>query len=199
MPREDLMGWKRILFLLMFALFLTGWVSAQEPGSMRSVVLDQLRRYPKMEIQDIYKLIFQATMGNEHSMGDVQELRTYLDEELATAETAGDGPELEPLVPDSTVVRVNLRAYKRHSQDAGALVDAMVKTASRFRKRPDLLKKYWGEVEALAAEKQIAIAVNDLKTFFTRMELKNFPPVHHSKAYEDAYHPAYRVILRNAL
>lgn len=193
------MGWKRILFLLMFALFLTGWVSAQEPGSMRSVVLAQLRQYPKMETQDIYKLVFQATMGNEHSMGDVQELRTYLDEELATAETAGDGPELEPLVPDSTVVRVNLRAYKRHGKDAGALVDAMVKTASRFRKDPGLLKRYWSEVETLAAEKRIAIAVNDLQTFFTRMELKNFPPVHHSKAYQDAYHPAYRVILRNAL
>jgi hypothetical protein len=199
MSWEDMMVRIRTMLMLAFLAVIVGITSGKDPKSIRGLLLDHIRQYPKMEIQDIYKLVFQATMGNEHMMGDVNEIRKYLDEELAVAEQAGDGQEVEPLDADSTVVRINLKAFKSRKGDAAALLNAMIATASRFKKDPDLLKKYWSEVQTLASEKQIPFALEDLKSFFVRMELKNFPAVHHSRAYEDAYHPAYRVILRDAL
>lgn len=189
----------RTMLILALLTVILGIATTKDPKSIRSVLLDHVRQYPKMEIQDIYKLVFQAAMGNEHMMGNVSEIRKYLDEELAVVEQAADGPEVEPLLADSTVVRINLKAFKSQKRDAAALVDAMMKTASRFKKNPDLLKKFWGEVETLASERQVPFKVEDLRSFFARMELKNFPPVHHSKVYEEAYHPAYRVVLRDTL
>lgn len=172
---------------------------ARVPRSIRAIVLSELRQHPKMEVQDLYKLVLQAAMGNEHVMTDAKELRKDLDDELATAEMAGDEPEVQPLVSDSSLVRINLRAFKAHKKDAGALIEAMLKTAAMFQQNPAVFRMYWNEVEALATDKLIPFKISDLHAFFTRMEGQGFPAVHHSKAYEDAYHPAYRVILRDAL
>jgi hypothetical protein len=152
-----------------------------------------------MQMEDIYKFLYQATMGNEHLMADPRETRKYLDDELAQARATADGPEFEPLTADSSLVRVNLRPFKLHKRDGAIIMDAMAKTATDFRKNPNLLKLYWAEVVQLAVENRVPFKPEDLRSFFARMEQEGFPAIHHSKTYDDAYHPSYRVVLRNAL
>ena len=187
------------LFTLLLLTCAGAVLCAKEPNTVRRTLQEQLKRYPKMEIQDVYKFLYQATMGNEHFMGDEKEARRYLDEEYAQANAAEDGPEFEPLTADSSLVRVNLRPFKFHKRESGKLMEAMTRTAAGFRKNPALLKLYWNEVEQLAVETRIPYKPEELRAFFVRMEQENYPAVDHSKAYIEAYHPSYRVVLRSSL
>ena len=185
----------RRLFCLVIACFVLAG-SGKDSRSIRRAVLDQVQRYPKMEIQDLYKLSYQAAMGNEHLMSDSVEARRYLLEELNSIGADTTVPLVEVLTDDSAVIRVNLGPFKAQNGDAAALMAAMMDTPKTFRKSVDLLRRYWDEISVMGKEKQIPFDPEQLRRYFAEQESLKFPAVHHSDTYEREYRPAYRVILR---
>ena len=77
---------------------------------------EHIRRYPKVQPQDIYKLCFQAAFGAEHLLQDEERAWQYLQREyenlppIAEGLTAEEQPLLEWIAPE--VVRVHLSVYK---------------------------------------------------------------------------------------
>jgi hypothetical protein len=55
---------------------------AGDPPALRRTLLDEVRRHPQLQMQDLYKFAFQAAMGNEHIMADSAEMEKYLCQEL---------------------------------------------------------------------------------------------------------------------
>ena len=49
---------------------------AAEETAFRRILSDQVVRYPWLEVQDLYKLIYQAGMGSEHACQDIVAART---------------------------------------------------------------------------------------------------------------------------
>jgi hypothetical protein len=176
------------------ALFLIS--CANEKSSLQKLISTQLQRYPAMQLQDLYKLVFQAAMGNEHLMTDSAMVHDYLIKELASIDAASAEPLLEEISPGGEVVRLNLRPFKAQNGDHHALFQAMLQTARTFQKSPENLERHLSELENMAASGVLAFDAAAMQSFFREMREKGFPAVHHSAVYEERYKPAYRVILK---
>lgn len=185
---------KRTIIIFSAALFINS--CANEQSDFPKVVHEQLQRYPAMQIQDLYKLVYQATMGNEHLMTDSAAVHDYLIQELASIQAAAAEPRLEEISADGEVVRLNLRPFKTRQGDHRALFQAMMQTARNFQKSPERLEQDLSKLEQMAHTGASAFDAAAMRSFFQEMREKEFPAVHHSRIYEEKYAPAYRVILK---
>jgi len=184
---------KRKIISLIAALLVAS--CANEQSAFRAIVNTQLQRYPAMQIQDLYKLVYQAALGNEHLMTDSAMVHDYLIKELESIEASTVEPLLEKISHDGAVVRLNLRPFKAQHGDHRVLFQAMMQTARTFQKSQERLDRYWGDLEQMAASGAIPFNTETMKVFFREMRDKSYPAVHHSAVYGEKYSPAYRVIL----
>jgi hypothetical protein len=173
--------------------------SMTEETAFRRILSNQLLRYPRLEVQDLYKLVYQAAMGSEHAVQDAAMARDWLERELGEL---GEGPEeaaVDSISPAGRIVRINLRPYIAAGGNPTALLTAFVRTANEYQGTLPLLRRFWSFVERMADAREWPFALVELEGFFGKMETGGFPAVHHSRAYQRAYHPAYRVIVYDFL
>lgn len=153
-----------------------------------------LKRYPAMQLDDIYKLLHQAALGPGHAVDNPAAARKRLDEETATLGSGAAEPAQDIISPDGRLGRVHLRAYLAHGGELGMLHRAFVETANSYPSSPEKLAKFCGCLGDLAAAGGIPFAQEEVVAYFDKIAQARYPVVHHSKAFRDAYHPAYRVI-----
>lgn len=183
------------------ALALGAWgPSPRPPGpeeaAFRAVLARQVARYPVMEAQDVYKLVFQATMGARHAGLDSAMAAEWLGREIAALRPGPEEPLLDTISADGRMVRVNLRPYVASSGDRGALVVAFVRTARDFRGSHAVLRRQLAYAERMADAGLLPVGRPALHRYVETMRARGDPAVDHSAAYEAAYRPAYRVVLR---
>ncbi len=166
---------------------------------LRRILTDQVARYSQMEIQDLYKLLFQGVMGSGHAISSPDTARAWLERELESLPKGPDEPMIDLISPDGDIVRVNLRPFMQSGGDTSSLLNAFVRTANEHRGTTERLRLYWSFAERLAEDGHLPFKQTDMRGFFKRMEEDGFPAVHHSTRYENAYHPAYRVIKQDFL
>jgi hypothetical protein len=169
---------------------------ANEQSAFRAVITAQLQRYPAMQIQDLYKLVYQAALGNEHLMTDSAMVHDYLIRELQSVQADSSELLLEEISPDGAVVRLNLRPFKAQHGDHRALFQAMMQTARTFQKSQERLGRYLSDLEQMAASGDIPFEADAVQSFFREMRENGYPAVHHSAVYKERYAPAYRIILK---
>lgn len=164
--------------------------------SARQVLTWHTTRYPRLEVQDLYKLVYQGIFGSEHAVIDASQARVWLEREVKALAEGPEEPLLAPVSPDGRIVRVNLRPYMAGGGNLEALLEEFLRTAREHKGTEEQLKQYWWYVEQMAEEQVLGIAATTLQRFFEEMEARGFPAVHHSDAYRRAYQPAYRVVVR---
>lgn len=185
---------------LFFLLLACNSIGCERPeASIELVLRNHLDRYPKMELQDVYKLIYQASLGNEHFMADTSALRESLLSELKSVDASTNEPAMEALTPDGELVRLNLRPFKSAHGNPEGLLQAMLGTASTFKKSERQLEDWLQTIERRGTDGQWPFKQDSLKTFFQRMRSDGYPSIQHSVAYEATYKPAYRVVLKKFL
>jgi hypothetical protein len=183
---------------VLLLVVLTFGCTKQDP-TFEKTLKDHLQRHPKMEIQDVYKLVYQAAMGNEHLMTDTSAVRRYLMDELNSVDTSTTEPMAETISPDGELIRLNLRPYKAARGDVQDLYYAVSATSRWFQKSEKRLQRWWEEIEELGAKHKIPFERDSLRGYFVRIKSEHFPPVHHSASYTQAYRPAYRVVEKNLI
>jgi hypothetical protein len=172
---------------------------ASVAADFRPVLLEHAKRYPKLEAQDCYKLLFQAVLGAEHALSDEAAARRWMESELAEL---GDGPAeplVDPISPDGTLVRVHLRPFAARGGDPAKLVRAFVQTAQKKYGAREDLSAAWRQVEELAAAGKLPFTTDAARAFGEKMCAGGWPAVHHSKPFGAEYRPAYRVVAREFL
>lgn len=169
-----------------------------EEGITR-LLTDHLARYPRMTVQDVYKLLFQVAMGAEHAVSDVESAGRWLRHEWQGLGEGPDEPLSDPLSLDGSLVRLHLRPYVAAQGDPNTLLDAFVRTAREYHGSVHILQHYWHIANRLATAGLLPYPPAALQEFFTAMQARAFPAVHHSAAYTHAYRPAYRVIRHDFL
>jgi hypothetical protein len=156
-----------------------------------SILRAHLTRYPSMQIQDVYKLVHQATMGSEHAMSSLEGARNWMERELAEMGLGPDEPVLDPISEDGQIVRVHLRPFVAGGGASDALLDAFIRTANEYRGDVQILKNYWNIATGIGC-----YPLTEMDDFIQSMQAENYPAVHHSPEYERLYRPAYRVVWR---
>jgi hypothetical protein len=168
---------------------------SREESAVRSLIARQLDRFPAMEPQDVYKLLYQATLGSRHAGLDSAMAAGWLDRELREMGPGPDEAAIDTISADGRMVRVNLRPYLAAGGDRAALLRAFVRTAREFRGSSADLRRQLGYVERMASAGELQLPAGALRRYFARMQAAGYPAVDHSAAYLAVYRPAYRVVL----
>ena len=185
------------LFTLCFLLTIgINCQSSKDP--FQEIIQDQLQRYPQMQTQDLYKLVYQAAMGNIHLGIDPAVLKNYLVNEMDKVDASDNEPLVEEISPEG-MIRVNLRPYKVKSGTSEKLFKAMRETANTFTPNKNKIIQYWEVIEKMTEDNSIPFNKSELESFLKEMQASDYPAVHHSDQYLELYHPAYRVILKKYL
>ncbi len=148
-----------------------------------------------MQVQDAYKLIYQGAMGPEHMVATRQEFSRRLEAEFAAISAQPGGPMFDPIRADQALFRVNLRPYKAQHADTNALLSCLLQTSRLYPGDMAELQKNWAGFIQLCERSELRIfPLPDVLQLNHRLEQEDFPPIHHSEAYRQAYQPAYRLV-----
>lgn len=150
------------------------------------------QRYPKMEPTDAVKLLFQNEFGGGHMIRDPDSFLQYLRREYDSIPKDSTSLKYEDI--GNGRMRVHLSPLskaelERLGQDF--LRDAQTRQGSldSFLQKLALLRE-------VTAEGAFTFGLEALDDYISAYAAAGYPMVSHSEAYRNAYHPAYRVILR---
>jgi hypothetical protein len=187
---------KKLLTVLLSLITILGCSKQVDP--FEQIVRTQIQRYPRMQVRDLYKLVYQAAMGNIHLGVDSSVLRNYLMSEIEGIAASDSEPLVEEISPDG-LIRVNLRPFKALGGNPEKLFEAMLRTADTFHPEKFRINEYWNKIGKMATDHTIPFDTSQLDSFFVMMQKEDFPAAHHSEEYSNAYNPAYRIISKKFL
>lgn len=153
-----------------------------------------IERYPQAQLRDVYKLIFQGVYGVGHII--TGKTREYLMEEAGRIplEDYPDRPLLEPVSPDGSIVRVNLRPFLRLNLSLDGLFQVMTASAD-VEGDDERFINLWGVFVGLVETGEITMELDGIAEIQDSIDMNGIKPIHHTKPYRQAYYPAYRVIM----
>ena len=187
---------RKLLLVLALVCSFSLFGQSIDTTAMRSSIERQLATYPESTLQDIYKSFYQEHFGPGHIISDTASARRYLMRELSEmGET--QSPYFEPTGSQGDYVRVYLSAVADNLITAEQLLDAFVRSANSRQKPVVSWMEKWQAIISIIQANKI-----ELKGFETDLPLlteaaRNNQAVHHSRRYNDAYHPHYRIVERS--
>ena len=186
---------RRLVLVLALACSFSLFGQSIDTIAMRSAIERQLTIYPESTLQDIYKSFYQEHFGPGHIINDTASARHYLMRELSEmGET--QSPYFEPTGSQGYYVRVYLSAIADSLITAEQLLDAFVRSANSRQEPAVSWMEKWEAIVSIIQANKI-----ELEGFETDLPLlteaaRNSQAVHHSRRYNEAYHPHYRIVER---
>ena len=158
--------------------------------STREVVLEHVNTYPKLQPQDIFKLLFQSAFGCEHLVSSFETALKYINAEYSNI-CKTEKAKIEKL--DGGYKRVYLSCLNQglRAETLAKLFCLSAKTEPEG--RAFLEEKLQG-VNQLLAENKLPFDENLYTKSLKTWREAGYPAVHHSQVFRDEYKPAYRVI-----
>lgn len=167
-------------------------------GRIEALLREHHERRPLMRATDYYKLLYQGAFGVAHIMGDAA--WDWLNKEAGSININEhpDEPLVEDIAADGSMVRVNLRPYLRRGLPLEDLFEAMKKTAPQEGSN-ELFLEAWEVFKGLAASGELQVDPGELEALDEELQREGPTPHHHSDAYREECHPAYRIVEREFL
>ena len=186
---------RKILLILAITCSFSIFGQSIDTVAVRSAIERQMATYPESTLQDIYKSFYQEHFGPGHIISDTASARRYLMRELSEMGKT-QSPYFEPTGSQGDYVRVYLSVVADSLITAEQLLDAFVRSAnSRQEPNVNWIDKWETIVSIIQANKI------ELEGFETDLPLlteaaQNNQAVHHSRRYNEVYHPHYRIVER---
>ena len=163
--------------------------------AMRSAIERQLATYPESTLQDIYKSFYQEHFGPGHIISDTASARRYLMRELSEmGET--QSPYFEPTGSQGDYGRVYLSAIADSLITAEQLLDAFVRSANSWQEPTVSWMEKWEAIVSIIQANKMGIVGFETDLPLLTEAARNNQAVHHSRRYNEAYHPHYRIVER---
>lgn len=168
----------------------------KQTTTLQKILEEQFKHYKGIHLQDIYKLLHQGTFGSEHAIAEehLESVRKYLYDEFEKAEPNKEEKLLERISPTFRIYRINIRPYKYYNGDEDALFEWFYQSSKIKEGAAKDFLTFW----------EVFKMINKEKKYFQKKEVKKFEKeyitgkgleaMHHSKQYEEANKPSYRVV-----
>ena len=187
---------RKLILILAIACSFNLFGQSIDTLAMRSTIERQLMTYPESTLQDIYKSFYQEHFGPGHIISDTASARRYLMRELSEMGKT-QSPYFEPTGSQGDYVRVYLSTVADSLITAEQLLDAFVRSANSWQEPTINWLEQWEAIVSIIQVNKI-----ELEDFETDLPLlteaaQNSQAVHHSRRYNEAYHPHYRIVERN--
>ncbi len=193
----------RIPTLIILSAFL---IAGCHPSTEKAAIVRQLQDYPESRVQDIYKSFCQDNLGPGHLIPNPEYAKNYLHTELVSFREDLDSlkyavPNLMycPVGDQGNYIRVDLSVVLDGLISEDVLLDALVRSANEGKQvSPDEWVDKWNGLARIIRKDfaHIPGAQEDLEKIDSLIREGNII-IHHSKAFEAAYHPHYRIVARN--
>jgi hypothetical protein len=174
--------------------------TSEQEAAVRKSVNRQLKEYPESTLKDLYKSFFQDRFGPGHIITDTSAVKDYLLRELDAC-TIISGEMIEPTGWQHNFYRVNLGAVKNNLIPYEILLSAFIRSANEVEPvTVEEWRKEWTQIETVIRAMNLTLTdyETDHRDIDSRLQKGNFVG-HHSKAYNKAYNPHYRIISRKIL
>lgn len=156
----------------------------------KAALVRHCKKYPKLQIQDLFKYIYQSSFGCEHMISSPEAVEDFISKEAEQCESVAEEM-IEPL--DGEYCRVHLDCV-REGLCASTLAKLFFLSAEHVEEgRERLLEKLSVLLETveeglLPFEKEAVIEALE------EWREAGYPACHHSEEFRAAYAPAYRLI-----
>ena len=154
------------------------------------ILFEHLKKYPKMEITDAVKLLYQREFGGGHLIKDREACIEYLKNEFSSAK--GNNELIEDL--GNGMCRVYLAAAKREKIDCLKIADAFISSANEIKGDVSNFEKTLINLLMECKKGNLAFSFDELNEYILKYREKGYPPVSHSEVYRENYAPSYRVM-----
>ena len=189
---------KALLSILSFALLILAGCAETNRQSREDFVRTYLQKYPQATLQDIYKGSFQDVFGPAHLLTNREAVKSYILSELEHAQTL-EGEYYTPCGWQGNFYQVNLSVVQEGKISIDELVDAFMESA---RDIDTTLTQAW--IDEWKLLQQIVRSVSpDLpgfeedSTLLAHLLNQGKYVVHHSRKFNQHYHPHYRIIRKD--
>lgn len=166
-------------------------------NDLKYIIERNVERYPKMQPQDVVKLVYQHVFGNGHMVSDRQTSLDFMKKEYETVKFAHAGEDWSkvPFTEDigNWYTRVNLLAVKDEEQLI-SLNDAFVASAELGGGSQEYFLSRLYFLRELASYGLFEFDEEDMEAYLEQYEKDGYPMVSHSGRYKEFYDPAYRVV-----
>ena len=190
---------KHWLSLSIVLLTLSVHAQTLDTSSIRIAVERQLRDYPESTLQDIYKSFYQNRFGTGHMISDSVATERYLYKELEAmvSDPATDERRYwEPVGADTQHVRIYLQAVVDGRVTPQQLNSAFFRSAQVQRTVPFDWATEWETIQQVIHDNHLSVAEGEADSARLAEMSRTNAAAHHSRRYNAAYHPHYRVVRR---
>ena len=160
-----------------------------------NIIILHANRYPKAQVQDFVKLIYQNTFMSGHMISNEDAVfeRLLLEYDSLDLAFYADCPRYEPI--GNGVYRANIARFERC--ELKRLSEAFIRTANNIVISTRLYDEYKEKLQVLidmVISGEITADVDKACEFISEHIKSGCEAIHHSRAYAEAYKPAYRII-----
>lgn len=166
-------------------------------NDLKYIIETNVARYPKMQPQDVVKLVYQHVYGNGHMVSDWQTSMEFMKKEYEMIRFSHQNEDLSKVVFAEDIgnwySRVNLLGIKDEEQ-LMTLNDVFIASAKLGGGNVEYFLSRLYFLRELASYGLFDFSEEDMEIYLEEYEKMGYPSVHHSMKYKEFYDPAYRVI-----
>lgn len=185
-----------ILGLVLLSLYTTS--CSQQPSPRETFVRNYMDKYPQATLQDIYKGSFQDIFGPAHLLTNREAVIRYINHELETAEKFEEA-DYVPCGWQGNFLQVNLKVIADGRVPLDTFVDAFMASANGI--DTTLTQSFVADWELIQQTVRTAVphleGFSEDSTLLAHMLQEGKYVVHHSRKFNEHYHPHYRIIRRD--
>lgn len=187
----------RYFLIIFFSMFLLAGCRPQT--DMRAdFVRTYLQKYPESTLQDIYKGSFQDVFGPAHILTDREAVTRYIHHEIKSAESF-ENEYYTPCGWQGNFLQVNLKVIADGRVPMDVFVDAFMASANGI--DTTLTQAFVDDWKLI--QQAVRTAAPQLEgfskdsTLLANLLSEDKYVVHHSRKFNEHYHPHYRIIRRD--
>lgn len=159
---------------------------------IKKIVIDNYKNYPKLQVQDVFKMLYQNEFGCGHLVSDPKTSLERLKSEWNTVEANEDAELFEYI--GNGFSRMNISAAKAMDMPIELFHKLFLKSAKLQTGTVEGFLKKAEAAKELCKVCELPFSIKELDDFIAKWEKEGHPLFSHSKTYKDAYSPAYRVV-----
>lgn len=163
----------------------------QLTNELKEIVLKHIKEYPKAELQDILKMLYQNEFGPKHLAENEIECFKNLSIEINNI-SYDKNEELFTDIGDGAL-RLNLKAIPTGT-NLNYINKVIVNSATEFCGTNEKLVVKFGLLVVMAQNNEIPFDIQRVRDETNAFAKNGFKPISHSNVYKEQYSPAYRVI-----
>ena len=161
----------------------------------KHILLSHYKAYPKMQITDIFKFLFQSSFGCEHLVSNEDAALGYIRHELEAVDESREW-RIDHL--DGDYSRVHLSGIGGNLTPE-VFTRYFILSAKKEADGKESLISKLKVARELIEDGTLPFSLHDFDEQLARWKDAGYPAIHHSNIFRDEYHPHYRVIANEYL